>query len=142
MDLITVKVIALSLLGGISLILGFLPLKLGSLIDTSDFEGGRNFWKRTITSVLLCFGGGVLLATSFVHMLPEVLPILIGTHIDFIILLYLLDTIGDMETRIKSQNQISKSILASKSCSGSNSFKAVYVLNHFILYDVSSIRSF
>ena len=72
MDLITVKVIALSLLGGVSLLLGFLPLKLGSFIDTSDFEGERNFWKRTITSVLLCYGGGVLLATSFVHMLPEV----------------------------------------------------------------------
>jgi zinc transporter 1/2/3 len=72
MDLITVKVIALLLLGGISLILGFIPLKLGSLIEISDFESGKNFWKRTITSVLLCFGGGVLFATSFVHMLPEV----------------------------------------------------------------------
>jgi zinc transporter 1/2/3 len=75
MDLITVKVIALSLLGGISLIIGCIPLKLGSLIDASDFEGSRDFWKRTITSVLLCFGGGVLLATSFVHMLPEVISI-------------------------------------------------------------------
>ena len=73
-DLMIVKVVALSLLGGISLILGFLPLKLGSYMDlsTPDPGGERNFWKRTITSVLLCFGGGVLLATSFVHMLPEV----------------------------------------------------------------------
>ena len=73
MDLIAVKVFALSLLGGVSLLLGFLPLKLGTLVDTSDFEGERNFWKRTVTSVLLCYGGGVLLATSFVHMLPEVI---------------------------------------------------------------------
>ena len=73
-DLMIVKVVALSLLGGISLILGFLPLKLGSFMDlsTPDPGGERNFLKRTITSVLLCFGGGVLLATSFVHMLPEV----------------------------------------------------------------------
>jgi hypothetical protein len=79
LDLITVKIIALSLLGGVSLLLGFLPLKLGSLIDTSDFGGERNFWKRTITSVLLCFGGGVLLATSFVHMLPEVMFVWLRT---------------------------------------------------------------
>ena len=73
MDIIIAKVIAMALLGGISLLLGFLPLKLGSLIETTDSGGGRrHFWKRTITSVLLCYGGGVLLATSFVHMLPEV----------------------------------------------------------------------
>ena len=73
-DLMIVKIVALSLLGGISLILGFLPLKLGSYMDlsTPDLDGKRNFWKRTVTSILLCFGGGVLLATSFVHMLPEV----------------------------------------------------------------------
>ena len=70
MDLIEVKIIAMSLLGIISLLLGILPLKLGSFIDTDD--GERNFWKRTITSVLLCFGGGVLLATSFIHLLPDV----------------------------------------------------------------------
>ena len=29
--------------------------------------------KDAITSVLLCFGGGVLLSTSMIHMLPEVI---------------------------------------------------------------------
>lgn len=28
--------------------------------------------KDAITSILLCFGGGVLLSTSMIHMLPEV----------------------------------------------------------------------
>ena len=29
--------------------------------------------KDAITSILLCFGGGVLLSTSMIHMLPEVI---------------------------------------------------------------------
>ena len=78
MDLIEVKIIAMSLLGIISLLLGILPLKLGSFIDSDDYEGKRNFWKRTITSVLLCFGGGVLLGTSFIHILPDVSSFLLA----------------------------------------------------------------
>ena len=70
----TVKLVALSLLGGVSLALGYLPLKFSSLVDLStDLRSGeKSSWKKTITSLLLCFGGGVLMATSFVHMLPEV----------------------------------------------------------------------
>ena len=86
MDLMTVKLVALSLLGGISLALGFVPLKFSSLVDfstKSDHPGGvKSFWKRTITSVLLCFGGGVLMATSFVHMLPEVRESIESTSYD------------------------------------------------------------
>ena len=55
------------LLGGISLILGYLPIKIGAYFLRDD-----RGWKRTVTSVLLCFGGGVLFATSMIHMLPEV----------------------------------------------------------------------
>ena len=68
MDITTAKILSMVLLGGVSLILGFLPLKIGAYF-LQDNKG----WKRTLTSVLLCFGGGVLLATSMIHMLPEVI---------------------------------------------------------------------
>ena len=67
MDVDGVKYLAMFLLGGVSLLLGFLPLKIGKYIVDDD-KG----WKRKLTSYLLCFGGGVLLATSLIHMLPEV----------------------------------------------------------------------
>ena len=68
MDSLTAaKIWSMVLLGGVSLILGFLPLKIGAYFLRDD-KG----WKRTLTSVLLCFGGGVLFATSMIHMLPEV----------------------------------------------------------------------
>ena len=63
----TTKLITMTLLAVVSLILGFLPLKIGTYFFNDD-----KIWKRTFTSVLLCFGGGVLFATSFIHMLPEV----------------------------------------------------------------------
>ena len=67
MEVLTAKIIAMVLLMGVSLFLGFLPLKIGLY-----FLNDGKLWKKTLTSVLLCFGGGVLFATSFVHMLPEV----------------------------------------------------------------------
>ena len=63
----TTKIITMTLLAVVSLILGFLPLKISKSVFIDDKK-----WKRTFTSVLLCFGGGVLFATSFIHMLPEV----------------------------------------------------------------------
>ena len=38
-------------------------------------HGEEKRWKRVVTSVLLCFGGGVLFATSLIHMLPEVIVV-------------------------------------------------------------------
>ena len=68
MDTTGTKILAMCLLGGISIILGFIPLKLGKV-----FKGNDGSHKHgTIFSSLLCFGGGVLLATSLLHMLPEV----------------------------------------------------------------------
>ena len=67
MDLDGTKYLAMVLLGGISLILGFIPLKIGKYFVNDD-----KVWKRTLTSVLLCFGGGVLFATAMIHMIPEV----------------------------------------------------------------------
>ena len=67
-DVLTSKILSLVLLGGVSIILGFIPMKLGKLFKGSD----GNPRHGTILSSLLCFGGGVLLATSLLHMLPEV----------------------------------------------------------------------
>ena len=67
MELEGSKYLAMFLLGAVSLFLGFIPLKIGKHFVSDDKE-----WKRTLTSVLLCFGGGVLFATSMIHMLPEV----------------------------------------------------------------------
>ena len=56
------------LLGGVSIFLGFIPMKLGKWFKNNDGSPRhRNFF-----SSLLCFGGGVLLGTSLLHMLPEV----------------------------------------------------------------------
>ena len=62
------KIWTMVLLGLVSMILGALPLKLGAYFAKDD-----RGWKRVVTSVLLCFGGGVLFATSLIHMLPEVI---------------------------------------------------------------------
>ena len=72
MEVMTTKIIAMSLLAIVSLIIGFLPLKIGKY-----FFNDEKIWKQTFTSVLLCFGGGVLFATSFIHMLPEVCLIIV-----------------------------------------------------------------
>jgi len=61
------KVWTMILLGFISMFLGVLPLKLGAYFIKSD-----RGWKNVVTSILLCFGGGVLFATAMIHMLPEV----------------------------------------------------------------------
>ena len=63
----TSKILAMILLGGVSIIIGFIPLKLGTWFKSKDGSPSHG----TLFSGLLCFGGGVLLATSLLHMLPE-----------------------------------------------------------------------
>ena len=62
------KIVAMMLLGGVSILLGFIPFKLGKLFK--DSHGNQKH--DDVLSSLLCFGGGILLATSLLHMLPEV----------------------------------------------------------------------
>lgn len=57
------KIISMVALGLSSFLVGILPLKFSN--------HGRQRCPLFI-SILLCFGGGVLLATSIIHMLPEV----------------------------------------------------------------------
>ena len=68
MDVQTTKIVVMVLLGLISIFLGFVPLIVGKWFKNKDGSQKHG----TIFSCLLCFGGGVLLATTMLHMLPEV----------------------------------------------------------------------
>ena len=73
MDLVWVKVITMVLTGVIPILLSLLPFCFKSYVQRSDSKKKASFaLSGTLTSCLLCFGAGVLLATSFVHILPEV----------------------------------------------------------------------
>ncbi|KAG8238565.1 hypothetical protein J437_LFUL017107 [Ladona fulva] len=67
------KYISMLFLGLVPLILGILPWLtlnvLGRKNRRFSFDSPRG---RLITSLLLCFGGGVLLCTTFFHIQPEV----------------------------------------------------------------------
>lgn len=67
-DLIVAKITAMVVLGTVSFIIGILPMRLSKLVDikTGDQD------KHLVISLLLCFGGGVLLFTTFLHLQPEV----------------------------------------------------------------------
>ena len=73
MDLVWVKVITMVLTGVIPILLSLLPFCFKSYVQKSNNKRKISYaWSATLTSCLLCFGAGVLLATSFVHILPEV----------------------------------------------------------------------
>ena len=76
------KYLTMFLLGIGPLILGFLPMKIGKYFDN---EENPKAWKPTFISVLLCFGGGLLLATASMHMLPEVREDLEESNIEFLV---------------------------------------------------------
>lgn len=63
MDVVDAKIIAMLTIGLGSMLAGMLPIAFSS--------NGRQTRSLCLSS-LLCFGGGVLLSTSVVHMLPEV----------------------------------------------------------------------
>lgn len=67
-DIITAKVVAMAVLGIASFCIGMLPIKLTKLISVRTADKDKNL----VISLLLCFGGGVLLFTTFLHLQPEV----------------------------------------------------------------------
>lgn len=67
-NLIIAKVVAMSVLGLTSFLLGILPIKLTKMMSIKSVDGDKNL----LVSLLLCFGGGVLLFTTFIHLQPEV----------------------------------------------------------------------
>ena len=75
MDLKWTKVVIMVLTSVIPIFLSLLPLWFKSYLIPSKHH--QSPWREVVASVLLCYGGGVLLATSLVHLLPEVLPQLI-----------------------------------------------------------------
>jgi len=60
------KVIAMLLTGLVPIIMGLIPWKAGKFLDSNNIR------HQIIVSSLLCYGGGVLLGVSILHMLPEV----------------------------------------------------------------------
>lgn len=74
MNLLEAKFLTMSVLGLVSIVLGLLPRmiikKLGlTMSSTGDVMSS---FTRTALSGILCFGGGVLMGTGFLHLLPEV----------------------------------------------------------------------
>lgn len=67
-DLIVAKIVAMSVLGLTSFLLGIMPIKLTKIMSIKSVDGDKNL----LVSLLLCFGGGVLLFTTFIHLQPEV----------------------------------------------------------------------
>jgi len=67
MNLLTTKIITMSILGLVSLIVGFIPMLVAKKVNLE--KGSRG---ATVVSCLSCFGGGVILTTALTHMLPEV----------------------------------------------------------------------
>ncbi|XP_063981895.1 protein zntD [Diachasmimorpha longicaudata] len=63
LTIIELKFMSMFTIGVTSFIVGLIP---GCL-----FNRGRSLQRRLYLSALLCFGGGVLLGTSMLHMLPE-----------------------------------------------------------------------
>lgn len=74
-EVVIAKIIAGSCLFGISVLCGIIPFKLAQIFKWSEpIDANSKSDKKSakIVSILLCFGGGVLLATTFLHLLPEV----------------------------------------------------------------------
>lgn len=74
--LITAKATAMVVLFVATLLFGLLPFQLSKWFKWFEVDpqnAGRVGGTRTsiVISLLLCFGGGVLLATTFLHLLPE-----------------------------------------------------------------------
>lgn len=70
-DPIKAKAIAMVVLFVAALLAGLAPIKLASWFKLTD-SGGAHKRASLIVSLMLAFGGGVLLCTTFMHLLPEV----------------------------------------------------------------------
>ena len=70
MELNGAKGVAMTFLGLGSIVLGLIP----RILAARNYRLGNNEQSKlhAITSALLCLGAGVLLATAFTHILPEV----------------------------------------------------------------------
>jgi zinc transporter 1/2/3 len=74
-DVVIAKVVAGLGLFIVSTICGVIPFKLAKIYNWSEpIDPSSKSKKKSakIVSILLCFGGGVLLATTFLHLLPDI----------------------------------------------------------------------
>ena len=72
--IVVAKVVSMIVLSLATIILGLLPIKLATWLKwnrTTDGNLNTSDKPTLILSLLLCFGGGALLCTTFLHMLPE-----------------------------------------------------------------------
>ena len=69
MELLGTKILTMTLLGGIAIIVGILPIFLRKFCNIGSGNSPKG---QLFLSALSCFGGGVILTTCFTHMLPEV----------------------------------------------------------------------
>lgn len=72
MDLLSLKLIVLGISGLARLFFGLIPLLLIRTLTKSVSGRVGNKIVKYVISLLMFFGGGVLLATCFLHMMPEV----------------------------------------------------------------------
>ncbi|PSN46581.1 hypothetical protein C0J52_13848 [Blattella germanica] len=73
--IVLAKVVAMIVLSLATFILGMLPSRLAKWLKWNRKDDGsldRSPKSKLVLSVLLCFGGGALMCTTFMHMLPEV----------------------------------------------------------------------
>lgn len=66
--LLLAKIVSMIVLGVASFAIGIIPIKLAKYIKITS----KNEEKNLLISLMLCFGGGVLLFTTFLHLQPEV----------------------------------------------------------------------
>lgn len=72
-DALMAKVITMVCLFGISMIVGCVPMLLSLKLDWFTKSADPNLRSSNkLVMGLLAFGGGVLFATTFMHLLPEV----------------------------------------------------------------------
>ncbi|XP_044736008.1 zinc transporter ZIP1-like isoform X1 [Chrysoperla carnea] len=64
------KIIAMTVLGLSSFTVGIFPVRLEKYFDLSHTRNPHK--NNLLISLMLCFGGGVLLFTTFLHLQPEV----------------------------------------------------------------------
>lgn len=70
-DIVIAKATAMTVLFLAALCAGLIPFKLAQLFKWTS-AGANNAKAGIVVSLLLAFGGGVLLCTTFLHLLPEV----------------------------------------------------------------------
>lgn len=71
-DLIVAKVVSIIILGVVSFLIGLLPLQLSKWFNLKFTSSQCKGKSGLVISLLLCFGGGVLMFTTFIHLQPEV----------------------------------------------------------------------